>query len=225
MQTLTMKLKLAALALAGIVVIGAGLSLAPRSVTSQPVVTQDDKPAAGKSGKVDRFGDSLPAGAVIRLGTLGFRESNLAAIGFRKTGELVGFGEDVALHIWPADGRPKVATTLLLGKKEYGWRRAMSADARFAAGFLTGPKLVVWDISGDKPAEYLSREVKDVYKLTFSPNREWLAVNDSDRGTKDNLLLCHLPTKEWSALALGGMYFESLSFTPDGKALAVANSE
>ena len=225
MQTLTMKLKLAALGLTAIIVVGAGLSLAPTSVPSQPVLAQDDKPPAAASGKVDRFGDPLPAGAVIRLGTLGFRESNLAAIGFRKTGELVGFGEDVALHIWPADGRPKVATTLLLGKKEYGWRRAMSADARFAAGFLTGPKLVVWDVSGDKPAEYLSREVKDVYKLAFSPNGEWLAVNDSDRGTKDNLLLCHLPTKEWSALALGGMYFESLSFSRDGKTLAVANSE
>ena len=118
MQTLTMKLKLAALGLTAIIVVGAGLSLAPTSVPSQPVLAQDDKPPAAASGKVDRFGDPLPAGAVIRLGTLGFRESNLAAIGFRKTGELVGFGEDVALHIWPADGRPKVATTLLLGKKE-----------------------------------------------------------------------------------------------------------
>jgi RNA polymerase sigma factor (sigma-70 family) len=225
MQALTMKLKLAAVAIAAIIVVSAGLSLAPTSVTSQPVPAQDDKPAAGTLRKADRFGDPLPTGAVIRLGTLAFRQSNLVAIGFRETGELVAFSEDVAVHAWPADGRPEVATTLLLGKKEYAWRRAMSADARFAAAFLTGPKLVIWDISGDKPAEYLSREVKDVYKLAFSGNGEWLAVNDSDRNSKDNLLLCHLPTKEWSALAVGEMYIESLSFTPDGKALAVANSE
>src|SRR5262249_1839294 len=150
---------------------------------------------------------------------------NLTAIGFRKNGELVGFSEDLAVHVWPADGRPEPISTLLVGKKEYAWRRAMSADARFAAGFVTGPKLVVWDIAGDKPAEYLSREVKDVYKLAFSPNGEWLAVNDADRNTQDNLLLCHLPSKAWSAMALGGAYVESLSFNRDGKALAIATSE
>jgi RNA polymerase sigma factor (sigma-70 family) len=240
MQTLRLKLKLAALALTAIIVVSAGLGAYAKNgdrhgdlpsqspffgVTDEPAPAQDDKPPPGTARKVDRFGDPLPAGAVIRLGTLGFRQSNLVAIGFRKSGELVAFSEDLAVHVWPADGRPEVATTLLLGKKEYAWRRAMSADGRFAAGFLTGSKLVVWDIAGDKPAEYVSREVQDVYKLTFSPNGEWLAVNEADRNAKDNLLLCHLPTKEWSALAVGEMYIESLSFTPDGKALAVANSQ
>ena len=164
----------------------------PKSSETSEVL-QGDKPAAGKSGKVDRFGDALPAGAVMRLGTLGFRQSNLVAIGFRKTGALVGFGQDLAVHVWPSDGRAEPATTLLIGKKEYGWRRAMSADGRFTAGFVTGPKLVVWDIGGAKPAEYLSRKAKDVYQLAFSPNGEWLAVNDADRATTDNLLLCHLP--------------------------------
>ena len=235
MQTLTMKLKLAGLAVAGILVVSAGLgaytvnpTLPNSSETSE--VFPDDQPAAGKAGKVDRFGDPLPAGAVMRLGTLGFRQSNLAAIGFRKTGELVAFGEDLAVHVWPTNGRPEPATTLVIGKKEYGWRRAMSADGRFAAGLVTGPKVVVWDIGGAKPAEYLSREIKDVYQMAFSPNGEWLAVNDTSpatKGTKDNLLLCHLPTKQWSALAAVSKWthFDALSFSRDGKVLAVAASE
>jgi RNA polymerase sigma factor (sigma-70 family) len=220
-RTWTMKLRLAAAVLAGLVVIGAGLSLALTGATGQPAPARDDSPAAGTAARVDRFGDPLPDGAVARLGTLGFRAPYLIGIGFRNSGEMVGFGEDLALHVWPADGSPKAATTLLTGKKQYGWRRALSADARFAAGFLDNErKLVVWDVSGDKPAEYLSRPVNDVYRLAFSANGEWLAVNDY-KGLKD-LLLCHLPTKEWSAFALGGSGFGSLSFSADGKRLAVA---
>jgi WD40 repeat protein len=205
------------------VVVGAGLSLGPTGATGQPAAAPGDRPATGAAARVDRFGDPLPDGAVARLGTLGFRAPNLVGIGFRKTGELVALGEDLALHVWPADGRAKAATTFLLGKKQYGWRRELSADARFAAGFLNNErKLVVWDVSGDKPAEYLSRQVQDVYQLAFSANGEWLAVNDTGREKKENLLLCHLPTKEWNAFALGGSYAESLSFTADGKGLAVA---
>jgi RNA polymerase sigma factor (sigma-70 family) len=222
-QGLTKKARLALAVLAGVVVVGVGLGLAPTDAVSQPAPARDDRPADGKAARVDRFGDPLPDGAVARLGTLGFRAPNLIGIGFRKTGEVVGFGEDLALHVWPADGSPKATTTLLTGKKQYGWRRALSADARFAAGFLDNEqKLVVWDVSGDKPAEYLSREVKDVYQLAFSANGAWLAVNDTGRDQKENLLLCHLPTKEWSAFALGGSGFGSLSFTADGKGLAVA---
>jgi RNA polymerase sigma factor (sigma-70 family) len=221
-QTWAMRMRLAVVALAGLVVVGTGLSLARPDATGQSGPAQDDKPAAGTPAKADRFGDPLPDGAVARLGTLGFRVPNLVGIGFRKTGEMVGLGEDLALHVWPADGSPKPMTTLLIGKKQYGWRRALSADARFAAGLLHNEgKLVVWDVSGDKPAEYLSRQAKDAYQLAFSANGEWLAVNEPERGEPTNLLLCHLPTKEWSSFALGGSHFESLSFSADGKALAV----
>lgn len=208
-------------ALVGMVVVGIGLSLVSVNATGILARAQDDRPTSGSAVKVDRFGDPLPDGAVARLGTLGFRAPNLIGIGFRKTGDLVAFGEDLALHVWPADGRPKATTTLLTGKKQYGWRRALSADARYAAAFM-GSKLVVWDVSGDKPAEYLSRHINDVYRLAFSANGDWLAVNDSARGQQENLLLCNLRTKEWSPFVLGGSFCESLSFTADGKRLAVA---
>jgi hypothetical protein len=213
---------LASATLAGIAVVGAGLSLALLDAASQPAPPLDARPAAGTTARVDRFGEPLPDQALVRLGTLGFRAPNLVGIGFRKTGDIVGFGEDLSLHVWSADGRPTATTTFLIGKKQYGWRRALSADARFAAGFLDNQTLVVWDLSGDKPADYLSRPTKDVYRLAFSANGEWLAVNDTGQDQVNDLLLCHLPTKEWSSFALGGSGFESLSFTADGKGLAVA---
>jgi RNA polymerase sigma factor (sigma-70 family) len=222
-QTWIMRGMLTVAALAGMVVVGLGLSLATPNATSMPAPAPDDKPMAGVAERVDCFGDPLPSGAVFRLGTLGFRAPNLVGIGFRKTGELIALSEDLALHVWPPDGRPKATTTLLLGKKQHGWRRALSADARFAAGFLDNERrLVVWDVSGDKPGQYLSRQFKDVYRLAFSANGEWLAVNETGQDQTENLLLCHLPTKEWSSFALGGRYFASLSFTTHGKELAVA---
>jgi RNA polymerase sigma factor (sigma-70 family) len=221
-QIWTTKRMLPVAALVGMVAVGVGLSLAQPHPTGKPERSPDDRPAA----KVDRFGDPLPDGAVFRLGTLGLRAPNLAGVGFRKTGELVGLGEDLALHVWPADGSAKATTTLLTGKKQNGWRRALSADARFAAGLVAdGPKVVVWDVSGDKPVEYTSRSTKDAYGLAFSANGEWLAVNDTSRDRLEDLLLCHLPTKEWSALVLGGHHFQSLSFTPDGKRLVVTTDD
>ena len=212
----------------GLILTGMGL-LAHQAAPKEPTAETPQPPRrnAGPAKppeevRLDRFGDPLPPGAVFRLGTLGFRVPNLVGIGFRKTGEMVALGEDSALHVWSADGSPNATTTLLTGKKQSGWRRALSADARFAAGFWDNErKLVVWDVSGDNPAEYLSRQVKDVGRLAFSANGAWLAVNDTGPGKTENLSLCHLPTKQWSAFALGGQYFASLSFTPDGKELAV----
>src|SRR5262249_10248541 len=159
MQAWTMRVRLAVAVLAGLVVAGAGLSLAPPNATDQPAPAQNDRPAAGTAAEADPLRHPPPHGAGARPGAPRFRGPELAGIGFRKTGEMVGLGEDLALHVWPADDSPKATTTLLTGKKQYGWRRALSADARFVAGFLSlnnETKVVVWDVSGDKPAEYLS---------------------------------------------------------------------
>jgi hypothetical protein len=91
-------------------------------------------------------------------------------VGFRKSNELVAVGrEDLALHTWPADDGPKATTTLLTGSRTFGPVCALSPDARYA-GCVAGEesRLVVWDLSGDKPAEYLSREIQNVYGLEFS---------------------------------------------------------
>src|SRR5262245_34482863 len=91
----------------------------------------------------DLYGDPLPEGAVMRLGTVGFRAPNVAGVGFRKTGELVAFTENLNLYVWPADGNPRPTVIRVPGEARYGWRRAISADGRFAAGFLRR-QVVVW---------------------------------------------------------------------------------
>src|SRR5205823_1220642 len=118
---------------------------------------------------VDLYGDPLPDGAVLRLGTVAFRVPYLADVGFRKTGELVALTGDLTLHVWPADGRGKAIVTAVTGKSEYGWRRGLSPDGRFVVGGrIPGPKIVVWDVSGPQPVEHVTRDVGSPYTLAFS---------------------------------------------------------
>jgi RNA polymerase sigma factor (sigma-70 family) len=169
----------------------------------------------------DLLGDLLPPGAVARLGTVGLRLPNAAGVGFRPTGELVGFSSDLALHVWPADAAAGPRVTAVTGERQYGWRRALSPDARFAAGLLPR-RVVVWDVSGARPTEHTSRAVNDVYQMAFSANGAWLAVNETG-GPDGALVLCDLAARTWSHIAadLRFRHVESLSFTPDGKWLAV----
>ena len=141
----------------------------------------------------------------------------------------MALGKDLALHTWPADDGPNATTALLTGNRHNGpGGRALSPDARFAAGSVADQgknRLVVWDLSGDKPAEYISRQIQNWYPLVFSPNGEWLAVNDTGADGKVSLLLCHLPTKAWSALPLETPYIHSFSFTPNGEKLAATTDK
>ena len=185
----------------------------------------DDRPTTARPS--DEVGSlRRPAtgrAAAFRLGTLAFRAPGLIGIGFRKTGEMVALGEDLALHVWPADGKPEGdhhaphrQETVRMAK---GSNRPTPGSP---LGFWDNErKLVVWDVSADKPVAYLSREVKNVYGLEFSANGEWLAVNDTME-LKDLLLCVTCPRRTGAAFSLGGSDFESLSFTADGKELAVA---
>src|SRR5438034_11615896 len=78
--------------------------------------------------RVDRFGDPLPEGAVMRLGTIRFRVPGLAGVGFRPSGELVAIASDLTLHTWPADGSPMPSVTRLSDERS-SRRLALSANA------------------------------------------------------------------------------------------------
>ena len=173
--------------------------------------------------KLDTHGDPLPEKAVLRLGTVKYRLSNLAGVGFRKSGELVGLTCALDLHTFPADGGPKATVTKLLDRPGSTFiRMAISADARFAAAHVPGDKkLVVWDIGGAKPVEHLTRDMADAYTMTFSPDGRWLAVDDPDNDQPMPLLLCDLAKKEWTRFPHRPAHLAGFSFTPDGKWLTV----
>src|SRR5262249_7689337 len=172
---------------------GVGLIAVARSPAPQPPPA---KPPAAQ--RVDRFGDPLPDGAIMRLGTLGFRVPDVAGIGFRPTGELVALTHHMTLHVWSADGNPKAVVTTWNGPGPSGGGAALSPDARFSAARLDR-RLIVWDMSGKQPSEHSSREIKDLFRVAFSPDGNWLAVQDGWQGV-GSLHLCNLREKSWSEL-------------------------
>jgi WD40 repeat protein len=168
--------------------------------------------------RTDFYGDPLPDGAVARLGTVKFRLPRVESVGFRSTGELVAFTEKLELHVWPADGSPKATVTSLSDGKTYGSYLALAPNARFAAAAMSRG-IVVWDLSGNQPREYLVRESRWAYRLCFSADARWLAVNETQPTGK--ILLCDLAAKKWSEIPYKDQYAEAFSFSPDGKSLLV----
>ncbi len=51
--------------------------------------------------RLDRFGDPLPDGALMRLGTVGFRVPRASGVGFKPTGELVALTATLDMYVWP----------------------------------------------------------------------------------------------------------------------------
>src|SRR5262245_36427858 len=55
---------------------------------------------------VDRLGDPLPAGAILRLGTTRLRHADVCTVAFTADQKLVSFGRDYVLRTWdPVTGR------------------------------------------------------------------------------------------------------------------------
>src|SRR4051794_35949838 len=63
-------------------------------------------PLATPTPRLDTFGDPLPDGAVLRLGTTRLRHAHVFAFAFDPEGRLVSFGRDYVLRTWdPASGK------------------------------------------------------------------------------------------------------------------------
>lgn len=211
----------------GLVALGAAGLLLPAPAQDGPKAEppKADKPAV----KTDSYGDPLPDKAVMRLGTVQFRVDDIDGAGFKKSGELVALTSRLEVFTYPADGGSKPTVSYLMGERsKYGYPRvALSADGRFAAAhtFTNGKKdgrLVVWDLSGPKPTEHLSRDQKFVNQIALSPDGNWLIAQNEDRSDPERLLLADLKAKKWKALPVAEVGFvERYSFTADGSRVAV----
>jgi RNA polymerase sigma factor (sigma-70 family) len=193
----------AAALVGGVVLIGMGAADPPKKI---------DPPAKEVTPRSDLFGDPLPDGALLRLGTVQFRLSDIHGVGYRKTGELVAFSGDRTLTVWPADLAGKPKTTVTAESDVLVYSRALSSDARFAAEVRAGGKVVIWEVVGDRLVEYFRRDAKDARHVQFSPDGAWLAV------IGPRLLLCNLTAKTWADVG-GPEHVHGLAFSADGKRL------
>src|SRR5689334_19967349 len=75
---------------------------------------------AGEPPKTDRFGDALPEGAILRLGTTRLRHARLCSLAFTADGRLVSFGGDYVARTWDVKTGKQLAERSV--EKDELWR-------------------------------------------------------------------------------------------------------
>jgi RNA polymerase sigma factor (sigma-70 family) len=185
-----------------------------------------------ENGPVDRWGDPLPPGAVVRLGTARFRPSRLGVqgLGFLPDGKtLVSAVEGGSIQLWEAR-TGKLLREISTGSLS-GQGFALSPDGKhFAvAGFLPDEgnrppqgAIGVWDIDPGKEVRILKRTDRDGGRcsMAFTADGKLLAsLGDSGVLRIEEVatgveLLQHLFPRDILA---------SLALSPDGSTLAISS--
>src|SRR5262245_20794623 len=169
---------------------------------------------------VDRFGDPLPPGALLRVGTTRLRQVDVCALAFTADRKLVSFGRDYIVRTWDlASGRQ-------LRQREFdkdklhrdcvGW---LSPDARRLA-VQYADRVKVYDVATGRELAVVTLTDRLDARAWFSPDGARLAVVDQ----QGKLQLCDVGANSCRDLAkLGNSHTSDVAFSRDGKRLAVAN--
>lgn len=185
-------------------------------------------------GRVDRFGDALPAGALLRLGTTRLRNAQgVEGVAFSPDGKLLAScGWDDSIRLWDA-ATSQPAGRLVTDEEDGTFAVAFSHDGAKLASVSEQGFVRMWDLAtgqqlwkvlghveeaGNFPRQYGTR----VYGVAFSPDGATLATGGSDPTI--NLWDAATGTKvrEFDTNDQGGDA-RPVAFSPDGKLLASGN--
>ena len=220
---------------AGAGVIAAG-ALAPPAAADKPAAPPAGAPAdAPEAERIDRYGDTLPPGALMRLGTVRFRHgaNGLCDAVYSPDGKILATaGDNGWIHLWDAATGKGIAAweseknTLLLSL-------AFSPDGKTLASGGMGfdlakhevtrlpTKLTLWDVATRKPRLSFENEhdqfgnQRDFRRLAYSPDGKWLAA-----GSDESIRLWDVATaKEAPPIDAKLNPTSALAFSPDGHTL------
>ncbi len=192
----------------GLLVVLGGLAL-----VAAPAQTDPPPPPASPQPRTDLFGDPLPDGAVLRLGTTRSRAS-IAGFGVAADGSIVTTSAAGEVGIWslkgarPADG----GRAPVRASDEFDPRATVSPDGRLVAANTRPERVVVWERAAGGFREVASFAVSYAYVLRFSPDGTQLAA------FHHGLRLCDLRTGRVHDLDGSGV--EAVAFSGDGTRLA-----
>jgi RNA polymerase sigma factor (sigma-70 family) len=211
--------------------LGAGLSSFRAPEPQSPSTTPAAEPPAAQAKsepRRDRYGDLLPPGALGRLGTVRFRRSNSGYLHY-----LAFSPDETQLACTDSDGVRVYKTTSGRPIRLFADRADVFAFLHGGRRILTGGEnLIIWDTVNGKEIKRLP--VKGGwFRFSISPDGKMLA----DRGSGGAILLMDAATgavlrqldgpgdqmnpRPKGARSPGGES-RSVTFSPDGKALASA---
>jgi RNA polymerase sigma factor (sigma-70 family) len=234
------KVKLAAaLLLAAGVFSGAGVAARQLLAVKSPAQERDaappaaaDRPAEGEALRAgtDRYGDPLPPGALLRLGTVRFRHGlGVYSVAYSPDGRLIAStGGDGAVRLWDAATGRLVREVARRPQREATFA-VFSPDGKLLA--LGGPQegvgrvapkpmpVFLYEVATGKLVRRLDVHGPGLRGATFAPDGKALATAEGEM----TIRLWDVATgKEVRRLEGGG---HALAFSPDGKLLAAGGGK
>jgi WD40 repeat protein len=182
--------------------------------------------AADPPAKVDRHGDPLPPGALMRLGTLRNR-APISSFGIEKDGTVVTVGPGADVRRWhPADDKSDDPIPLpLKGPATTNNYPQVSSDGKYVAA-CSAEKVFVWETptAKDKVKEAAVFEIARPRLFRFSPDGTKLVVaTEKFMNPVATIHLCNIKTGKVTDLEGGTAdYFEGVRFSGDGKRVGAA---
>jgi WD40 repeat protein len=245
------KMKLFAVALLMLGLLGVGAAVVVRQAASgaPPVETppraggvKDDAPRA----KTDDHGDSLPAGALARLGTVRWRHGpRVHVLAFAAGGrEVVTAGPDGLVRVWDtatgrelrrvgdpadADGRPGGIGAVLATEEFFLRPTALAADGSRAATTAADGSIRVWDLGTGKELRRLKTEREEgLVAAALTPDGKGLLVATLGRvvlwdvatGKEVRHFEVKVPGRAGLDAGSAPVAVGAVIFSPDGKFLA-----
>jgi RNA polymerase sigma factor (sigma-70 family) len=233
------KLKMAALLLAGLCVIGAGAGVVARrgSTAAEPPPQQEEKPnliaQAPNSAKTeqptpeepkqvhtDRHGDPLPEGAMARLGTVHFRHGrNVHSVAFSEDGKTLLSGSfDGTVRLWDRATGKELRRFAELPPYAVV-RVAFLPDGKTAAGLAGDGRIRFWELGTGKQLGW----IEGGSSFAFAPDGKVVATGNVVEGL---IQLWDWPTGRELRRLQGhkGRVF-CVAFSPDGTSLASAGRD
>jgi RNA polymerase sigma factor (sigma-70 family) len=198
----------------------------PSRKAAEPAKAEEKRPP-----RTDRYGDPLPPGAIARIGTVRFRESDaIFALAYSPDGKtLFTASRDDSLGVWEtARGRERFRFQGQT-RSEFDWHHnevAVTPDGKTAAAWLAGG-LYSWDVSKPKVVRALSDAAAGFdsrHGLAFSLQGRllaagWSCKEDATRLWAKGTATDPLVLKNHKSVP------NSLNFSSDGKTLASACSD
>jgi WD40 repeat protein len=185
------------------------------SARSTPTAEGGKEPA-----RVDRYGDSLPKGAVMRLGTLRFCQPFPTSLAWLPDGSrLASGGHDHRIRVWDPDTGKERST--LEGHTSYVNCISISADGKLLASGAQDSELRLWDVDSGNVRRQFRGHKAPIECLALSPDGKLLAscclagefrLWDTDTGKE----IRSIPIEK-------GYRVSAMTFSPDSKRLAYNN--
>jgi RNA polymerase sigma factor (sigma-70 family) len=215
--TLTTIIALGAVAAAGLP------SSDPPPIQPNAPPTPPDAPTAEPGPRTDLFGDALPEGVVMRLGTVRSRAA-ISSFGILPDGTVVTVGRTPEVRTWsPTSDKPGAPVRLPLTDPDLYLYPQVSADGRFiAAG--TRDKVVVWERPTPDVKQVATFGIKQAQKLALSPDGIYLAVAYERARHEQRVALCEVRTGTIRELEPGAGA-DALVFSGDGRRLMAGSHQ